>query len=188
MSAIGTGTATSAITDMQFYDRILERSYSGGVGNIQLSGRLATYFAFGDYLNDGEQQYVCIEDEANDDLEIALCQYVQSSNQLQRLAVVVSSNGGLPVNFTSGSAKRVYSVCTAEKINELFAHVQDKHYTHTQSTPAAQWDIAHGLGKEPSVTVVDSTGRVVVGQVDYLTQDAVRITFQSAFSGQAHLN
>lgn len=46
----------------------------------------------------------------------------------------------------------------------------------------------HNLGKRPAVTVVDSAGTVVIGEVDYLDDNTVRLTFCAAFSGTAYFN
>jgi hypothetical protein len=61
-------------------------------------------------------------------------------------------------------------------------------YTHTQSIPAISWTILHGLGRHPSVSVVDSAGSVVVGNVTYDSDIQVTVTFSAAFSGKAYLN
>ena len=66
--------------------------------------------------------------------------------------------------------------------------VGDKTYEHVQSATSASWVVTHGLNKNPSVTVVDSAGTTVVGQVDYNTVDQVTITFKAAFSGKAYFN
>lgn len=65
----------------------------------------------------------------------------------------------------------------------------DKYYMFTQSLPSALWVIAHGLAKNPSVTVVDSSGSVVFGDVTYtINNDTLQISFAGAFSGKAYLN
>lgn len=64
----------------------------------------------------------------------------------------------------------------------------DLTYLHTQLTPASQWTIDHNLGKEPTVTVIDSAGSEVVGDVNYTNTNRVVITFSSAFAGRARLN
>ena len=46
----------------------------------------------------------------------------------------------------------------------------------------------HGLGKRPSVTVVDSAGTAVIGEIEYLDDNTVRLTFCAAFSGTAYCN
>jgi hypothetical protein len=61
-------------------------------------------------------------------------------------------------------------------------------YTHTQSIPSATWDITHNLGFHPSITIVDSSGRVVEGEEQYITTNIVRVTFSGAFSGKAYLS
>lgn len=61
-------------------------------------------------------------------------------------------------------------------------------YVHEQTTAASVWTITHSLGRYPSVTVVDSGGSVVVGDVQYIDQNKIILTFQGAFSGTAYLN
>jgi hypothetical protein len=48
--------------------------------------------------------------------------------------------------------------------------------------------ITHNLNTYPSVTVVDSSGAVVIGAVAYNNKNQIAITFTSAFSGKAYLN
>ena len=57
-----------------------------------------------------------------------------------------------------------------------------------QAQAAKVWTVAHNLGKRPAVTVVDSAGTVVIGEVDYLDDNTVRLTFCAAFSGTAYFN
>jgi hypothetical protein len=61
-------------------------------------------------------------------------------------------------------------------------------YLHNQSTPSNIWNIEHNLDKYPSVTVVDSGGSVVEGEVDYIDRNNITLTFSGAFSGRAYLN
>ena len=62
-----------------------------------------------------------------------------------------------------------------------------KRFTHTQSTSATSWTITHTLDGYPSVTVVDSAGTVVIGEVKYDSTSKVTISFEAAFAGKAHL-
>lgn len=64
----------------------------------------------------------------------------------------------------------------------------DKHHTHRQDEASDVWTIDHGLGKFPSVTVVDSCGNVVVGDVTYTSLNQLTVTFNAVFSGKAYLN
>jgi hypothetical protein len=66
--------------------------------------------------------------------------------------------------------------------------VSDKTYEHTQGVPGSVWTIVHGLDKHPSVTVFDSAGSEVGGDVAYLDLNTVTVTFTAPFSGVAYLN
>lgn len=66
--------------------------------------------------------------------------------------------------------------------------VTDANYVHDQISSAKEWRIIHSLGKYPSVTIVDSGGNVVVGEVHYVSINEVVIRFTSEFSGKAYLN
>lgn len=60
-------------------------------------------------------------------------------------------------------------------------------HVHTQSSPSDEWLITHSLGGRPSVTVVDSASTTVIGEVSYLSDSQVRISFTNPFSGYAYL-
>ena len=66
--------------------------------------------------------------------------------------------------------------------------VVDKTYIYTQMVAADIWTIQHNLNKYPSITVVDSAGSCVVGEVDYKDMNTLTVTFSGAFSGKAFLN
>jgi len=61
-------------------------------------------------------------------------------------------------------------------------------YTFTQSTAASTWTINHNMARFPSVTVVDSSGNVVVGFQTYNNNNQIVLTFSAPFSGSAYLN
>jgi len=61
-------------------------------------------------------------------------------------------------------------------------------YIHTQSTPSATWTINHNLGRKPSVTIVDSSEKVVFGDITYVTDNQLTVSFSAAFGGKAYLN
>ena len=64
----------------------------------------------------------------------------------------------------------------------------DKHFTFTQSTATNTWNITHNLGKFPSVSVVDSGNTIVYGNIDYIDNNSLTITFSAAFGGKAYMN
>jgi hypothetical protein len=59
---------------------------------------------------------------------------------------------------------------------------------HVQNQTSNTWVIIHDLGYYPSITVVDSGGTVVVGQVDYNSINQATVSFSSSFSGRAYLS
>ena len=65
---------------------------------------------------------------------------------------------------------------------------EDKTYIHSQDSASDTWDVTHGLNKKPSVTVVDSAETVVLGDVEYVDNNEVKIYFDSQFSGKAYFN
>ena len=64
----------------------------------------------------------------------------------------------------------------------------DKNYVHVQNTPSASWTASHNLGKKPAVVVVDSADEVVYGEIEYIDDNTVTLTFVGAFSGKAYFN
>lgn len=56
------------------------------------------------------------------------------------------------------------------------------------STPATTWTITHNLGLYPSVTTVDSSGEVILGDVTYVDNDTITVDFGEAISGEAYIN
>lgn len=64
---------------------------------------------------------------------------------------------------------------------------QTTRYVFTQASPSSTWSINHTLGGRPSVTVVDSSGTVVVGEVTYNSNTSVTVSFSAPFSGSAYL-
>ena len=64
----------------------------------------------------------------------------------------------------------------------------DLNFTFTQVAPATTWTITHNLGKFPSVSVVDTADTQVYGDVEYIDDNSLRVTFSAAFGGKAYLN
>lgn len=61
-------------------------------------------------------------------------------------------------------------------------------YIHSQDLAAIFWTVAHNIGKYPSVTVVDSGGTVVYGDVEYIDNMNLTIRFSAMFSGKVYCN
>jgi hypothetical protein len=65
---------------------------------------------------------------------------------------------------------------------------QELGYVHIQEVASATWNITHGLGFTPNITVVDTAGTVVEGSYNYPNSNTVVLTFIGAFSGRAYLS
>jgi hypothetical protein len=91
----------------------------------------------------------------------------------QRVAAFLVPAGGLSMTYDN----------TAELLT-----IRQTTYVHDQLVPASMWVINHPLNRFPDVTVIDSAGTQVTGDVRYLSNSQVQITFSAAFSGQAFLN
>jgi hypothetical protein len=61
-------------------------------------------------------------------------------------------------------------------------------YHHVQGTSASVWTIIHNLGWYPNVTVEDSAGTIVEGEIAYTNRNSLTLSFYSAFSGNAYLS
>lgn len=75
-----------------------------------------------------------------------------------------------------------------ELANDVIIDTTDKNYFYTQSTASDVWEITHNLNKYPSVTIIDSSGNEVIGDVEYNSINQVTLTFAGAFKGTATLN
>jgi hypothetical protein len=64
----------------------------------------------------------------------------------------------------------------------------DLFYRWDQASPATVWNVNHGMGKFPTVTVVDSAGHEVRGEVVYIDNNHVNLIFSASFAGTAYLN
>ena len=69
-----------------------------------------------------------------------------------------------------------------------FSASKSETYKHRQTASSSVWTVVHNLGKFPSVTVVDSAGTEWIGDVKYIDDNSLTISFAVAFSGIAYLN
>jgi hypothetical protein len=64
----------------------------------------------------------------------------------------------------------------------------DKDFVFTQGVPSATWTIQHNMGKLPAVSAVNNNNMIVYGNVVYVDNNNLTITFSGGFSGKAYLN
>lgn len=62
-------------------------------------------------------------------------------------------------------------------------------YTHSQISPASVWNVNHNLNRYPSsISIVDSAGNVVWGDIKQISVNELTISFTAAFSGSAYIS
>ena len=66
--------------------------------------------------------------------------------------------------------------------------VGDKNFVFTQAVASATWTVQHNLNKFPSCTMVLGTGQQGYGDVTFIDENNLTITFASAESGKAYIN
>ena len=91
----------------------------------------------------------------------------------------LGSNGTLTIDKSYNITK--FSLERDDKLS-------DKRYVHNQLASSSEWTITHNLEKYVSVTVVDSAGTTVIGDVEHVDINTVKLTFTSPFSGEAYMN
>jgi len=86
------------------------------------------------------------------------------------------------------STETVHTVTLISRDDTTLSDTIKYAHIHDQGTPASVWTITHNLGKYPSVTIVDSSNSEVVGEVEFISNNQVRVSFSGSFSGKAYLN
>lgn len=133
----------------------------------------------------------------------AFLNYLVGSDILISQQKNISSFGHYTVNsYTQATAgyydmQVTYNGGQGQMTSDLFYDVSnfilasgavDKTFTFTQGAPATVWNVQHNLGKFPSVSVVNNNDIIVNGQVEYIDNNNLTITFSAAFTGKVYLN
>lgn len=107
-------------------------------------------------------------------------QYVDIDTETPGQSLITRVAAGAGIDISSTGADEGTGVVT----------INSKTYIHSQLSAVSTWIIGHFLNKYPSVTVYDSTveKRVVVGDVEYVDTNTVKVTFSFPFAGEAYLN
>ena len=97
------------------------------------------------------------------------------------------ADGGAYIHPDSHSADMI-----EETVERQFVSTSDKlklsGFIHDQISPLKTWIVNHTLDKYPSVSVVDSGDNLVMGSVEYVSKNEIKIKFNHEFSGKAYLN
>ena len=71
--------------------------------------------------------------------------------------------------------------------NSLVPFLLGSNFTYTQMVPSITWNIVHNLNRRPSVSVTDSAGSEVHGDVTHPNLNTTVLSFSASFSGSAYL-
>lgn len=99
--------------------------------------------------------------------------------------------GSSYIGIVNGIPKYQTASYTIEDLGIYFGEtvgISDKTYRHIQGVSSNIWEVNHNLNKYPSVTVRDSAGSIVIGEITYNNENTITLTFSGAFSGEAHFN
>ena len=132
------------------------------MSNFNLTPKIISGGTFNVEINNGQKQLVGKMGVVN-----------ATSNNYNDLSNKPSINGVILVGNKTGAELEI---------------VNDKNFVYVQAISSDIWEITHNLNKYPAVTVVDSGGSVVIGEIVYIDKNNIRITFASAFSGKAYFN
>jgi len=110
----------------------------------------------------------------------------ESSQEVQVLAGREMYKGDKGASAYEVAVENGFKGTEEEWLESLKA--SDVHYMHNQGTASDTWVVKHNLGKNPAVTVVDSAGTEVIGDVMHNDINTVTLTFTAAFSGKAYFN
>ena len=75
-----------------------------------------------------------------------------------------------------------------EGLTNKYFTVERVSFEHNQGSASNSWTITHNLGFKPNVTVIDSAGNIVEGEIAYTNTNSLTVSFQSAFSGTAYIS
>ena len=156
------GSALTAITTMQ-------------ISGIDSSGQNTV--AFMQYLVNND---VLISEQNNIDEfgHFKITGYTALGNNLYTLDLTnIGGNGSLDLN-------KYYDFATFT----ISSGVGDKNFVFNQAVASATWIVQHNLNKFPSCTMVLGTGQQGYGDVTFIDENNLTITFSGAVSGKAYIN
>ena len=91
-------------------------------------------------------------------------------------------------NYASNGAIAIDGYYIFSEFVNPASDAADKNYVHNQAVASATWTVQHNLDKFPSCTMVLSTGQQGYGDVTFIDENNLTITFAGAESGKAYIN
>lgn len=111
---------------------------------------------------------------------------------------VISENGSAPsmgLNYMGQqqSGQNIIEInsggcITRINLNPAITINQNTSFVYTQSVAATMWDITHGMNMIPNVTTEDPAGNDIVGIIDIVDNNRLKIYFNQPVAGKAYLS
>jgi hypothetical protein len=77
---------------------------------------------------------------------------------------------------------------TVQEGLDYLAEKIDSNYVHTQTIPSTIWNVTHNLGKRCAVQIVDVGGNEIVGNITWVNDNVVDVTFSTPLIGYVYCN
>jgi hypothetical protein len=95
--------------------------------------------------------------------------------------------------YQSGSSQNIIEVnaggcITRINVNPMITIATSSKYEHTQAIESSVWIINHNLGFTPNVFAINMDGIQIVGEVDPVNSNTIRILFSDPVAGVAYLS
>ena len=95
------------------------------------------------------------------------------------------SSSGSATNISFTPTSEITSTTVQAAIEEVRSRSR---FVHTQASASTTWSITHNMRFFPNVSIVDSAQSKVIGEVTYISENALTVTFSHTFSGKAYLS
>lgn len=93
----------------------------------------------------------------------------------------------------TGSAETIIFTPTSEitstNVQDAIEELRTRsRYVHNQASASSTWSITHNMKFYPNVSIVDTGLSKVIGEVTYVSENALTVTFSHPFAGKAYLS
>ena len=95
------------------------------------------------------------------------------------------ADAGNAENLIFTPTSEITSVNVQDAIEEVRSRSR---YVHNQPTASDTWSITHNMRFYPNVSIVDTALSKVIGEVTYISENALTVTFSHSFAGKAYLS
>ena len=170
----GSATVPIAVNDVVLITTPEGTTLSSGTGG-GADGAQGTQGVRGAQGTQGVQGTTGIGTQGTQGATGAGTQGVQGTEGLQGPAGIGGADVGNTDDVPEGAENKYFTV---ERVS----------FEHTQGSASNSWVINHNLGFKPNVTVVDSAGNIVEGEITYTNSNSLTVSFQASFSGYAYLS